>query len=223
MITIADSIEESEKCIAIAEQHREIFCTVGVHPHNAKVWKDEDSHMLTSMIEMHPKICAIGEIGLDYHYDFSPRDVQKHVFAKQLALAISHALPCVIHSREAIADVWTTIDQLKPAKLVLHCCTEKWMDVERFIDRGYFLSFTGIATYPNAEEIRTTIRHCPLEQLMLETDSPYLAPITHRGKRNEPACVVEVAKLVAEVKGMSLDKVDAITTQNAVEFFRLRL
>ena len=126
-----------------------------------------------------------------------------------------------MHCREAVEDVWQIVDELKPAKLVLHCCTEKWADVERFVKRGYLLSFTGIATYPNATDIRETIHRCPLAQMMIETDAPYLAPVPHRGKRNEPAFVVEVAKLIAKEKGITFEEVDSATTKNAVDFFAL--
>lgn len=221
MICIGDSLEESKKGAQLTEKYDGIFCTVGVHPHHAKHWQSKDVHTLISMLEMYPKICGIGEIGLDYHYDFSPRGVQQGVFEEQLTLANMKELPSVIHCREAIEDVWAIVRRVGNGNFVLHCCTEKWGDVKKFVNLGCMLSFTGIATYPKSEEIRNTIKHCPLDQLMIETDAPFLAPVPHRGKRNEPAFIVEVAKCVAEIKGISLKEVDEATTENAVEFFGL--
>lgn len=221
MICIGDTIEESERGVGLAEKYEQIFCTVGVHPHHAKTWQPEWTLRLSRLFEMHSKIRAIGEIGLDYHYDFSPRDIQRQVFREQLMLAKELSLPVVVHCREAVEDVWAIVDEIKPSSLVIHCCTEKWEDVERFVKRGYFLSFTGIATYPKSDVIRDTIRHCPLDQLMIETDAPFLAPVPHRGKRNEPAFVVEVAKCVAEIKGVPTEEIDRATTENAQRFFGL--
>ena len=221
MVTIADTLEEAEQCIAIAEKYNQVFATVGVHPHEAKRWKRGDDERLRSLVRSSKKVTAVGEIGLDYHYDFSPRDTQREVFATQLRLAKELQMPVVVHCREAVEDLWKIVSEEKPASLVLHCCTEKWEDVERFIDVGYLLSFTGIVTYPNAADIKNTIKLCPLSQMMVETDAPYLAPVPHRGKRNEPAFVLEVAKAIADIKGVSVEEVDAATTGNAERFYLL--
>jgi len=221
MITIADSIAESHRCLNITEEFGQVFCAVGVHPHHAKDWKPADADALRVMASSSPKVRAIGEIGLDYHYDFSPREAQRPVFRAQLALARELKLPTVVHCRQAIADVRADLKGLDLSKVVLHCCSEVWEDIEDLVTQGLRLSFTGIATYPQAEEIRRTIRECPIEQMMVETDAPYLAPVPYRGKRNEPAYVLEVAKLLAKLKGISLEEVDRITSHNAVEFFQL--
>lgn len=221
MVTIADSLKEAEACMELAQKHRELFCTVGVHPHNAKEWKRGDGEILTEMVNGSQKVRAIGEIGLDYHYDHSPRGVQRAVFLEQLTLSRELGLPAVIHCRDAMPDIKTIVMEVEPLQCVLHCCTEKWEDVEWMVERGHFLSFTGIATYPKSSDIRETIKQCPLDRMMIETDSPYLAPVPHRGKRNEPAYVVEVAKIIAEIKGISLEEVEAATTANAVAFFGL--
>ncbi len=220
-IAIADDIKESEKCLSLAEKLEQVFCTVGVHPHVSGQWSEGSSQKLISMVKSSKKTVAVGEIGLDYHYDNSPRDVQRDVFRIQLELAKELNMPAVVHCRDAIQDLKQIIQDVDPPSLVLHCCTEQWENVSSLVERGYFLSFTGIATYPKAEDIRETIKQCPLEQMMVETDAPYLAPIPHRGKRNEPAFVVEVAKLLAELKGKSLEEIDDITTKNTVEFFGL--
>lgn len=229
MITIADSLPESRKCIDLTEQYAGVFCTVGVHPHHAKDWKDADADTLRSLVASSRKVRAIGEIGLDYHYpstvlragNFSPREAQQRAFGAQLALATELKLPSVVHCREAIGDVKAALTGVDLSKIVLHCCTEKWEDIEALVAQGLRLSFTGIATYPQAEGIRRVIRECPIEQMMVETDAPYLAPVPYRGKRNEPSYVLEVARLIAKVKDLSLEEVDRRTTENAVAFFGL--
>ncbi len=222
MITISDAIEDILPSQKLAEKYEYIFYTAGVHPHHASTFDLMKDLEAVRAFAAHPKCKAIGEIGLDYHYMNSPKDSQQRVFEVQLALAKELDLPAVVHCRDAVEDVWTIVNHVRPKKLVIHCCTEKWEDVKRFTDAGYFLSFTGIATYPKAGEIRETIRQCPITQLMIETDSPFLAPVPHRGKRCEPAYVAEVAKVVAEVKAMMIAEVDRITTENAVQFFSLR-
>lgn len=223
MVTIADSLEEAEQCIHIAEKHPHIFCTVGVHPHNAKEWKRGDADRLKEMVTGSNKVKAIGEIGLDYHYNHSPRGDQRAVFLEQLTISRELGLPAVVHCREAIKDIETIIREVEPLQVVIHCCTEKWEDVEWLVKLGHFLSFTGIATYPSSHDIRETIKYCPLDQMMIETDAPYLAPVPHRGKRNEPAYVVEVLKTIAKIKGVSEKDVEDATTKNAVEFFGLAI
>jgi len=219
VVIIADSMEEAQACVLLAEAYPRIFCAIGVHPHHAKNWREDDAGRLRALSASSQKVCAIGEIGLDYHYDFSPRAAQRDVFLTQLALAKELGLPAVVHCREAIEDLRAIIHEVQPHKLVLHCCTERWEDVQPLVENGYFLGFTGIATYPHTEEIRRTVRSCPLSQMFLETDAPYLAPVPHRGKRNEPAFVRDVAIFIAELLGVSLEELDRKTTENAVAFF----
>lgn len=175
------------------------------------------------MVKMltHKKAVAVGETGLDYHYMHSPKEVQQQAFREQLMIAKELGKPAVVHCREAVDDIKAIINEVQPLKIVMHCCTETWEDVEPLVAAGHFLSFTGIATFPASEEIRRTIKMCPIERLMIETDSPYLAPIPYRGKRNEPAFLLEVAKCVAKEKGMALEEVDRITTGNTIRFFKL--
>jgi len=219
MVCIADTFEESEDCLKIATKYEHIFCTIGIHPHVAKDWKEGDADRVKKLIASSPKAVAVGEIGLDYHYDNSPRDIQRSVFEEQLNIAKELDLPAVIHCRDAAQDVREIIESVDPPMIVIHCCTEKWEDVSWVVERGWLLSFTGIATYPKSDEIRKTILQCPLEQMMIETDAPYLAPVPYRGKRNEPAFVVEVAKCIAEVKGIFLEDVEKVTTENAERFY----
>lgn len=221
MVCIADSLPESEKCLQLGAEFAYIFCTTGVHPHAAKQWDNASAERLKTLAS-HEKVVAIGEIGLDYHYDFSPREQQKLAFAAQLALAAELGLPAVVHCREAVADVRAMILGSR-TRAVIHCCSETWDDVAPLIAAGHFLSFTGIATFPASAVIRETIKQCPLTQLMIETDAPYLAPVPHRGKRNEPAFLPEVLKCIAEVKGLSIEEAETATTAAAHAFFGKRL
>lgn len=221
VIAVADSIEESRRCVEMAERFADVFCAVGVHPHNAKEWRAGDAERLKAMAAGSPKARAIGEIGLDYRYDFSPREAQRVAFENQLKIAKEINMSAVVHNRESLEDLLAIIARVAPPRLVLHCCTEKWEDVAPLVERGYSLSFTGIATYPDAAEIRRTIKECPLDRLMVETDAPYLTPLPFRGKRNEPAFVTEVARCVADIRGISMEEVDRVTTANAERFFGL--
>ena len=220
-VTIADTIEEGEKCLELAEKYEQVFCTIGVHPHVAKTWSPESADRVREMAQSSSKVVAIGEIGLDYHYMNSPRDDQLRAFREQIGIAKELGLPIVVHNRESIADFKDVISDCKPEKMVLHCCTEQWEDVKDLVDRGYLLGFTGIATYPKSEAIRETIAQCPMTQMMVETDAPYLAPEGLRGKRCEPAYVMDVARLIATIKGVDLSEVDTVTTKNAEEFYGL--
>lgn len=221
MITIADSLPEAVRCVELANTVEEIFCSVGVHPHEAKNWNGTDADKLKQLVAASKKVKAIGEIGLDYHYNFSTPDDQKKAFRDQLSIAKELNLPVVIHNRESIGDLKMILKDFSGIRFVLHCCTEKWDDVKDLMDAGALLSFTGIATYPDANDIRETIRSCPLSQMMVETDAPYLSPAPHRGKRNEPAFVVHIAQIIATLKNVSMAEVDRATTENAVQFFGL--
>jgi len=218
MVTIGDSLAESQENITLANAHEEVYCTVGLHPHRARDWNEGSAGFLRDL-SGHKKVTGIGEIGLDYHYMHSPKEIQKEVFRAQILLAQELNLPVVVHTREAIEDTWEIIRDIAPANLVLHCCSEEWKDVERFVEMGYFLSFTGIITYPKTEAIRETVKRCPLENLMIETDAPFLAPVPHRGKRNEPAFVMNVAECVAQIKGISPEELDRLATANTRRFF----
>lgn len=220
-VTISDEMADLPKCRALAETHDDLYFTVGTHPHHAKDFDIARDIPILKKAAEHPKCRGIGEIGLDYHYMNSPKDVQQRVFEAQLQLAKDLDLPAIVHCRDAVEDVWTIVSHVKPGKLVIHCCTEQWQDVERFVKAGYLLSFTGIVTYPKAADIRETVKQCPLDRMMVETDAPFLAPVPHRGKRCEPAFVMQTAAAIAELKGMTLGELDAATTQAAISFFGL--
>lgn len=203
--------------IRLAEKYDFIYATVGVHPHDAPKADESTWQELTSLTD-HPKVIAIAEIGLDYHYDFSPRETQQAVFARQLQIARTANLPIAIHTREAWADTvallrehWSGTGKLGG---IFHCFSGSPADAEEALALGFHLSYSGIITFPKAEQLREAVRRTPLDRLLVETDSPYLAPVPWRGKRNEPAFVVETARKVAEIKELSFDEVVDATTCN---------
>lgn len=218
MIILADSWDSMEPCLSLAHEEKDVFCALGIQPEHADTWGQGSVEKLRSYLKRE-RVVAVGEIGLDFHYEQVSREIQKETFHAQLLLAKELTLPVVIHSREAIDDIWNIVDEIRPPPLVLHCCTEPWEKVSRFVKRGDFLSFAGIVTFKNAEVVRETIRSCPLEHLLLETDAPFLAPIPYRGKRNEPAYLSEIMKAVAALKGISAEELDQTTTANARRFF----
>jgi TatD DNase family protein len=206
-----------EAAIRLAEQHEFIYATVGVHPHDAaKASEETFAHMETLL--SHPKVRAVGEIGLDYHYDFSPRDTQRAVFERQLALARQAGLPVVIHTREAWEDTLSilraALPQTGPGAGIMHCFTGDAAQAREALDLDFHLAFGGVLTFPKAEAVREAARITPANRLLLETDCPYLAPVPMRGKRNEPAFLVETARRLAEVRGVSLEEIAAQTTEN---------
>jgi TatD DNase family protein len=203
--------------IRLAEKHDFMYATVGVHPHDASKADESTWETLISLI-VHPKVVAIAEIGLDYHYDFSPRETQRAVFARQLQIAREANLPIAIHTREAWADTVALLREHWPVTGepggIFHCFSGSPEEAGEALALGFLLSYSGIITFPKAEELRAAVRRTPLDRLLVETDAPYLAPVPWRGKRNEPAFVVETARKVAEVKGLSLDEVADATTAN---------
>jgi TatD DNase family protein len=202
-----------ETAIRLAEQHPFIYATIGVHPHDASKASEETWTRL-SQLAAHPKVLAIGEIGLDYHYDFSPRPVQQEVFARQLESATSAGKPIVIHTREAWDDTLALIRTHGHAGGIMHCFTGDAAQARQALDLGFHLSFGGVLTFPKADALREAARLAPDDRILLETDCPYLAPVPHRGKRNEPAFMVETARRLAEVRGVTAEHIAAVTTAN---------
>jgi TatD DNase family protein len=211
--------------IRLAERSDVLDASVGIHPHEASLATEDDFGMLTELAGHH-KVIAWGEIGLDFHYDHSPRDVQMRVFARQLELARRSGLPVIIHTRDAEVE---TVEALKKhwsdANLggVMHCYSGTWELAQACLERGFFVSFSGMITFPKAQNIRDVAEKVPLDRLLIETDSPFLAPIPHRGKRNEPAFVVETAKAMSQLRGLSLEEIGRITTENYFRLFGLSL
>lgn len=210
-----------ERALELAEKHQDIYAAIGTHPHDARLFDDKAEQRITSLIQQSSRVIAWGEIGLDFHYDNSPRDVQLKVFGRQLELARDARLPVIIHTREAEAE---TIDLLKShwagsnLRGVMHCFSGSLTLAQQALELGFSISFSGIITFKKAEDLRAVAREVPLERLLIETDCPYLAPVPFRGKRNEPAHVVEVARCLADIHGMSVEKIGEITTEN---FWRL--
>ena len=189
-----------------------LYATIGVHPHEAAKATEETFARMRDLAA-HPKVLAIGEIGLDYHYDFSPRDVQHRVFERQLEIAAEFRKPVVIHTREAWEDTLAHMPTL-PNGGVMHCFTGTAEQAQQALERGFHLGFGGVLTFPKADELRAAARITPDDRLLVETDCPYLAPVPYRGKRNEPAFVVETARRLAEVRGITLEALAALTTSN---------
>ncbi len=207
--------------ISIAEAHDWIYTSAGVHPHDAS--KVEARHY--SQIEQlarHSKVIAIGETGLDYYYDNSPRDVQREVFRKQLALAKKLDLPVIVHTRDADGDTEEILKQEAPERGVIHCFTSGERLAEFALSIGFCISFSGIVTFPNATSLADIARRVPEDRILVETDCPYLAPVPNRGKRNEPSFVADTARFVASLRGISTDKLGARTAANFERLFAIK-
>jgi TatD DNase family protein len=214
--------------IRLAEQNSFMYATVGIHPHEARL-ADEPAYQEMERLARHSKVIAWGEIGLDYYYDHSPRDIQQQVFGRQMELAAAAKLPIVIHCRpsdgsdEAWEDCLGMIeDQWARHALggVLHCFTGNWAQAKRALDMGFMISFAGNLTFPKAQQIRDAALELPLDRILIETDSPYLAPVPHRGKRNEPAFVKETARRLGELRGLSMEEIGDRTSNNFYNFFK---
>ncbi len=208
-----------EAGIRIAERWPHIWATVGVHPHDASKAGPETFERLRELLA-HPKVVGVGEIGLDYHYDFSPREVQREVFARQVEIARAAGKPIVIHTREAWEDTLRVLGP-GPQRGIFHCFSGGPEEAARALELGFHISFAGVVTFPKAVRIQEAARMVPSDRLLVETDAPYLAPVPRRGKRNEPAFVVETARRVAELRGESFERVAAITTENFARLFSL--
>jgi TatD DNase family protein len=215
--------------IQLAEQHEFIYATIGIHPHEARLANETDFDQLAQLAKR-PKVIAWGEIGLDYFYDHSPRDVQQQVFLRQMQLAQAAKLPIVIHCRPSNGSDNAWEDCLRMLHQhwaqsglggILHCFTGTWAHAKSALDIGFMISFAGNITFPKAQQIRDAAKEVPLDRLLIETDSPFLAPVPHRGKRNEPAFVKEVARQLGELRGLSTEDVGHQTSSNFYRFFNL--
>ena len=207
---------ELEAAIRLAERYASILATVGVHPHHASQATPETWRRMAELLK-HPQVVALGEIGLDYHYDHSPRDVQRAVFLEQMAIARERAKPIVIHTREAWDDTLALLERhWKPTGLpgIMHCFSGGPSQAQRCLDLGFHLSFGGIVTFPKAEETRQALRGVPIDRILVETDAPYLAPVPQRGKRNEPAFLAGTVRRVGEVLGVPPEDVATFSRRN---------
>lgn len=220
IITIGTEPADHPEVLKIAEKYfPEVTCTLGVHPHHGAVWTREIADFLNQNLSR-PEVVAVGEIGLDYYYKNAPPEEQKRAFAEQLEIAGQQGLPVEIHTRDAEAD---TVDILKPFKGkvrgVIHCFTGTSWLARQCLDLGFNISMSGVVTFKNADDLRQTCRMIPLDRLHVETDAPFLAPVPHRGKKNTPAFVVDTARVVADLHGISLEELAERTNENARQLF----
>ena len=205
-----------EAGLRLAEKYPQLFATVGIHPHDASK-ADESALARLRELLRHPKVVALGEIGLDYHYDFSPREKQKAVFAAQMEIARDARKPIVIHTREAWDDTFSMLEQYwKPTDLpgILHCFSGGPAEAERGLELGFYLSFGGLITFPKARDVQTAAAAAPIDRILIETDAPYLAQVPHRGRRNEPAFLVETARKLADLRGENIERIAQATASN---------
>jgi TatD DNase family protein len=220
MQTICTKLTKAPDVLALAERHPSLVCAMGVHPHHTASEGPSDPAALIELAR-HPKVTAIGETGLDYHYDYAPKDVQARSFRTHIEAARTTGLPLVVHTREADADTLAILeDEMAkgPFTGVIHCYSSSRELGEKAIDLGLHLGIGGVLTFPRSTELRAIVRDLPLDRLILETDAPYLAPPPHRGRTNEPAFIPLIAKVLAETKGETMAAVEAATTE---AFFRL--
>jgi TatD DNase family protein len=232
MLTVGTGDPHSDaikRAVDLAERQEGIYAAVGVHPHDAKLFDDPAEQHLLDLVRQSKRVIAWGEIGLDYHYDHSPRDVQREIFRRQLRIAREQDLPVVIHSREADDDTINILreelsrySKYRERAGVLHCFGGSLAMARAAIELGFFISFAGNLTFKKAEDLRDIARQLPLDRLLIETDCPYLTPVPFRGRRNEPARVIETARCLAEIHGTELGEIGNITSENFVKLFGVR-
>lgn len=221
-IAMGPSEEKIVQCYALVKKHAHMRMAVGIHPHDADKFNDDVYHTVLTYASKE-KVSAIGEIGLDYYYENSNRENQKNCFSQLMDLAVIMNLPICIHTRDAFDDTFSLVkekDIFNKVGGVIHCFTGTEDQAKKFVELGAYISFSGVVTFKNTEELQRAVKALPLERILIETDAPFLAPIPYRGQRNEPAYVVEVAKTIAAIKGLSLEEVAKITTVNARRLFK---
>jgi TatD DNase family protein len=223
MVNISTRLAQAPALLALAEAHKQVWCTVGTHPHHAAE-EDLPTPEAIAALTAHPKVVGIGESGLDYFYDHAPRDVQQAAFRAHIRAARLAGLPLAIHARDADADIAAILEDERARggefAFLLHCFSSGRALAERAVALGGYVSFSGILTFPKSNELREIARDLPADRLLVETDSPYLAPVPYRGKRNEPAWTAHTAARLAEVRGMALDALADLTTANFRRLFR---
>ncbi|MBC8256352.1 MAG: TatD family hydrolase [Candidatus Marinimicrobia bacterium] len=216
IISIGVDLPSSEECLKLAEKYPAVYATCGIHPHEADKAPKGYLYELEAFTQ-HPKVVAVGEMGLDYHYDFSDRKVQRRVYHEQLEMSKSLELPAVVHCRESDDDILEGIQNSGLNRGVIHCFASDVEFAENILETGFHISFTGMITF--VKELENVVKEVPLERMMIETDSPYLSPKPYRGKQNEPKNVLHVAEKIAELKEISLEEVMESTTETALNLF----
>lgn len=220
MLTVNTRLSEILEIKRIADTYSNIFCSVGVHPHDSKDYNDPNLIEQLKTHAAHPKVVALGETGLDYYYNNSDQVAQIDCFNMHLNTGIELDLPVIIHTRDADTDTLACLDTYPNVKGVFHCFSGSTDFAKQGLDRGLYISFSGIITFKKAEELREVVKFVPLDRILVETDSPFLAPLPHRGKRNEPAFTYLVAKQVAELKNISIEEIAEVTTKNFFKLFK---
>jgi len=220
MVNVATKKTEFQKFLATADRYKEVYCCLGVHPHYASDPQENVSEEDIVRAVEHPKAIGIGETGLDYFYNFAPHDLQEACFRRHLRAAKKTGLPVVIHSRDAEDDTLRILRDEERVSGVLHCFSSKRCLAEEGLHLGLYISLSGILTFKKSEELRAIVRDVPMDRLLIETDSPYLAPVPFRSKTCEPAYVVKTAEVLAQIKGVSVDAIERQTTENFFRLFR---
>lgn len=218
IVNAASNLPSSETALKLAQTYPFVYAAVGVHPHDAQTMDDRTVAQLETLLQ-HPKAVAVGEIGLDYHYDHSPRDIQQKRFREQLDLARGVDLPVIIHEREAPRDVLDILCEFPEVTGVFHCYSGSWETAKILLDRGWYLSFTGVITFKNARRSHEVISKMPRDRLMIETDCPYLSPEPMRGRRNSSLFLRYTAEKIGEILGISFEEAAALTLNNGKRFF----
>jgi TatD DNase family protein len=221
ILNAASSLRSSKFSLMLADKYPFIFASVGVHPHDAKSMTDSTVSELEKLLE-HPKAMAVGEIGLDFHYDFSSFVVQKNRFREQMELAKRVKKPVIIHEREALQDTLEILRDFRDLTGVVHCFSGSWETAKIILDMGWYLSFTGVITFRNARRVLEVLEKIPEDRMMLETDCPYMAPEPMRGRRNSSLYLPFIAEKIAEARGLSAEDVAAITMENGLRFFGIQ-
>lgn len=224
IVCVADNLRSAHGSVDLAMRYDSVYATAGIHPHNAEAAVEDDFTKLRTLLA-HERVVAVGEMGLDFHYDFSPVDVQKQVFRRQIELAQEFNRPIIMHSRKAEHDVLDILGEVGIPKAggVMHCFWGDLRAAQRTVDAGLYIGVGGPVTFKNAGDLREILKSLPLDRILVETDSPYLAPVPFRGKRNEPAYVAQTGRALAELLGLSDDEMARVTTENAIRLFGLDL
>jgi len=209
-----------ERAVELCRKYENVFTAIGTHPHDARLYDDQAEEKIKNLLS-NERVIAWGEIGLDLHYDNSPRDVQVEVFKRQLRAARECELPVVIHTREAESETIEILKSDYEGSGIFHCFSGSMDLAQKAIELGFIISFSGIVTFKKAEELREVARQVPLDRLLIETDCPYLSPIPYRGKRNEPAYVVEVARCLAGLRGLEIEEIARVTSENFWGLFQI--
>ncbi|WP_105618730.1 TatD family hydrolase [Vallitalea okinawensis] len=224
VVNVGADVDTSLKSLELADQYDFIYASVGVHPHDVKDLMEEDIEKLYGMAATHDKVVAFGEIGLDYHYDYSPRELQKEWFVEQIELAKELELPIIVHSREASQDTYNILKDYKGNMFggVIHCFSGSAELAKEYVKDDYYIGIGGVITFPNAKKTIEVVKEIPLDYLLIETDCPYLAPVPHRGQRNDSSNLKFIAEKIAELKGVSLEEVAEKTMANAKKLYGIQ-